>query len=63
MKAKILFYALPALILATFHLAEAQQATKIPRIGYLGFGFLSSRGSANPLRADAFRQDCASLAT
>jgi ABC-type uncharacterized transport system substrate-binding protein len=34
MKAKILVYALPALILTTIHLAEAQQpAEKIPRIG------------------------------
>jgi putative ABC transport system substrate-binding protein len=36
MKAKILVYALPALILATIHLAEAQQAKKVPRIGFLG---------------------------
>ena len=35
MKAKILVYALPALILATIHLAEAQQPKKVPRIGYL----------------------------
>jgi putative tryptophan/tyrosine transport system substrate-binding protein len=35
MKAKILVYALPALILATIHLAEAQQPAKIPRIGVL----------------------------
>src|SRR5262245_46018302 len=35
MKAKILVYALPALILTIIHLAEAQQAKKIPRIGYL----------------------------
>ena len=35
MKAKILVYALPALILAAIHLAEAQQPKKIPRIGYL----------------------------
>jgi hypothetical protein len=35
MKTKILVYALPALILATIHLAEAQQPKKIPRIGYL----------------------------
>ena len=35
MKAKILFYALSALILATIHLAEAQQPGKIPWIGYL----------------------------
>jgi ABC-type uncharacterized transport system substrate-binding protein len=35
MRAKILVYMLPALILATIHLAEAQQPGKIPRIGYL----------------------------
>jgi putative tryptophan/tyrosine transport system substrate-binding protein len=35
MKASILLYALLALLLATVHLAEAQQAGKIPRIGYL----------------------------
>src|SRR5262245_24665680 len=38
MKAKILVYALPALILATIHLAEAQQTEKIPWIGYLASG-------------------------
>ena len=35
MKAKILVYALLVLILATIHLAEAQQTKKVPRIGYL----------------------------
>ena len=35
MKAKILVYALSALILTTVHLAEAQQAPKIPLIGIL----------------------------
>jgi putative ABC transport system substrate-binding protein len=35
MRAKILACALPALILATIHLAEAQQLKKIPRIGFL----------------------------
>ena len=35
MKAKILVYALPVLILATIHLAEAQQPKKVARIGYL----------------------------
>ena len=48
MKAKILLYALPALILTTIHLAEAQQAEKVFRIGYLG-----SSGSDPP---QAFRQ-------
>jgi hypothetical protein len=38
MKAKILVYALPALILSIVHLAEAQQTKKIPRIGLLNFG-------------------------
>ena len=35
MKAKILVCALPALIVITIHLADAQQAKKVPRIGYL----------------------------
>jgi putative ABC transport system substrate-binding protein len=50
MKAKILVYALPALILGTIHLAEAQQPKKIPRIGYLS---LRSGPADNDL---AFRQ-------
>jgi putative tryptophan/tyrosine transport system substrate-binding protein len=37
MKTKIIVYALPALILATIHLAQAQQSKKIPRIGLIGF--------------------------
>jgi putative tryptophan/tyrosine transport system substrate-binding protein len=36
MKPKILIYALPALILTTIHLAEAQQPTKVPKLGWLG---------------------------
>jgi putative tryptophan/tyrosine transport system substrate-binding protein len=51
MKAKILVYALPALILATIHLVEAQQQVKIPRIGILQGG--SAASSKNNL--DAFR--------
>ena len=35
MRAKILVYAIPALILTTIHLAQAQQPKKVPRIGYL----------------------------
>jgi ABC-type uncharacterized transport system substrate-binding protein len=35
MKAKLLVYALPILILTTIHLAEAQQPKKLPRIGVL----------------------------
>src|SRR5262245_31417973 len=48
MRAKILAYALPALVLTTIHLAEAQ-SKKVPRIGYL------SSGSAS-IRTEAFRQ-------
>jgi putative tryptophan/tyrosine transport system substrate-binding protein len=51
MKAKILVYALPALILATIHVAEAQQPKKVPRIGYLG-----GSATANPDRLEAFRR-------
>ena len=51
MKAKILVYALPALILTTIQLAEAQQQpTKIPRIGYL------MTRSLDPVRSEALRQ-------
>jgi putative tryptophan/tyrosine transport system substrate-binding protein len=57
MKAKILVYALPALILATIHVAEAQQPGKIPRIGLL----LTSSQSFNAPRINAFRQGLHSL--
>src|SRR5262245_26083611 len=49
MKAKILVFALLGLILATIHLAEAQQPKKVPRIGYLG-------ATPHSARIDAFRQ-------
>jgi putative tryptophan/tyrosine transport system substrate-binding protein len=52
MKAKILVYALPALILATLHLAEAQQPTRVPRIGFL----VGGSPSGNAGRIEAFRQ-------
>jgi putative ABC transport system substrate-binding protein len=52
MKAKILVYALPVLILTIIHLAEAQQAKKVPRIGYL----TAASASAMVPRANAFRQ-------
>src|SRR5215831_3451431 len=52
MKAKILVYALPALILTIIHLAEAQQAKKIPRIGILPPGPITERMHL----WDAFRQ-------
>ena len=50
MKAKILVYALPALILATIHFAEAQQPKKIYRLG-----FLSNRAEIGP-NEEAFRR-------
>jgi putative ABC transport system substrate-binding protein len=49
MKAKILVCALPALILTTIHLAEAQQPKKVPRIGY-------QSASSSGEREEAFRQ-------
>ena len=52
MKAKILVYALPVLILTIIHLAEAQQAKKVPRIGYL----TAASASAMVPRVNAFRQ-------
>jgi putative tryptophan/tyrosine transport system substrate-binding protein len=53
MKAKILVYALLALILTSIHIAEAQQQAKISRIGYLDSGTAS--GSAVLL--DVLRQE------
>src|SRR5262249_6293118 len=52
MKAKIPFWVLPSVFLATACLAQAQQPTKIPRIGYLNAG----SASANTARHEAFRQ-------
>jgi len=52
MRAKILVYALLALILAIIHLAEAQQPPKVSRIGYLGLSF----PSANAARIEALQQ-------
>src|SRR5215510_10723893 len=50
MKAKIFVYALLALFLGTVHLAEAQQAAKVPRIGFLSF-----RADPNSPYIEAFR--------
>jgi putative tryptophan/tyrosine transport system substrate-binding protein len=52
MKAKLIVYALSALILTMIHLAEAQQLKKVPRIGYLS----STSSSAGSSRIEAFRQ-------
>jgi putative tryptophan/tyrosine transport system substrate-binding protein len=53
MKAKILVYVLPVLILATIHFAEAQQSAKVHRIGYLT---ADSRSAHADVRAEAFRE-------
>ena len=42
MKAKILVYVLPALILAAIHLAEAQTQVKVHKIGWLSPGSATS---------------------
>jgi ABC-type uncharacterized transport system substrate-binding protein len=52
MRTKTVVVLLIALALASVHLAEAQQPTKIPRIGYIDGGFPST----NAARIDAFRQ-------
>jgi hypothetical protein len=52
MKAKVLVFALLALILTTIHLVEAQQAAKVPRIGYLSSG---SPPTTTPEFREAFR--------
>jgi putative ABC transport system substrate-binding protein len=52
MKRKIIGFELCALLFALCFFAEAQQPTKIPRIGYLGFG----DPSVNRARTEAFRQ-------
>jgi ABC-type uncharacterized transport system substrate-binding protein len=57
MKTKMLVYALPALILTTIHLAEAQQAGKIFRIGFLD----NSTAAGSAVLAEAFRQELSKL--
>ncbi len=49
MNKKILVSILAVVILAFVHLAEAQQPTKIPRIGFLS-------GGGDPVETEAFRQ-------
>jgi putative tryptophan/tyrosine transport system substrate-binding protein len=53
-----LLWLLTVLVLASIHLAEAQQRTKIPRLGRLG---ADSRSSADLARIDAFRQGLGEL--
>jgi len=52
MNRKIFCFALSALIFAVSLPAQAQQPTKIPRIGFLGANFPTT----NPARQEAFRQ-------
>ncbi len=52
MKKKLTFLTLCALLFALCWSAEAQQPTKIPRIGYLG----GNSPSSNPDRIEPFRQ-------
>src|ERR1700752_229026 len=57
MKTKILVYALPVLILAAVHLAEAQQTRKVARLGFLD----GSTASGIAVLVDAFRQELSKL--
>jgi ABC-type uncharacterized transport system substrate-binding protein len=52
MSGKILVWLLATVLLTTALTSEAQQPTKIPRIGYMGASFRST----NPARIEAFRQ-------
>ena len=52
MRAKIFVYALPVLILATIHVAQAQQPKKVPRVAYFSAGSASSQAS----RLNGFKQ-------
>jgi ABC-type uncharacterized transport system substrate-binding protein len=52
MKAKILVYALPALILTTIHIAEAQQPKKVWRIGLSHVGLDHVPPPLEPLRQE-----------
>jgi putative ABC transport system substrate-binding protein len=54
MKVKLLVYALPALIVTTIHIAEAQQTTKISKLGFLGSEYL-------PAHIEAVRQGLRNL--
>jgi putative ABC transport system substrate-binding protein len=59
MSKKVICVALGAMLVALSFAAEAQQLTKIPRIGFLG----AASASALAARIEAFRQGLASLAT
>ena len=57
MRARILIYALPAIIMVIFHIAEAQQPKKIARIGYLA----GTAAESDLPRFEAFRQGLRAL--
>ena len=57
MKTKTLLFAVVTLILASVHLANAQQAKQIARIGFLGAAFATS----NPARHQALQQGLRAL--
>jgi putative ABC transport system substrate-binding protein len=52
MSRNMIVFVVSIVILASTHLANAQQPTKVPRIGFL----LASSASANSARVEAFRQ-------
>ena len=56
---RIVICLLLTVLLFTISPAQAQQPTKIPRIGYLTASSLSAQSA----RIEAFRQVCASLGT
>jgi len=57
MKAKIPVYVLPALILATIYLAEAQQQAKVAKIGWLTSSATGSRALWQALRELGYVED------
>jgi hypothetical protein len=59
MKSKSVFWLLITVLLMTASSAEAQQPTKVPRIGYL----LGPRFPFSQLASIRSARDCASLAT
>ena len=59
MKQTITTFALSAMLLALNFPVDAQQPTKVPRIGYLS----ATSPSVNPARIEASGRVCASLAT
>ena len=57
MNHKLIFFLLAASVLICFHLAEAQQTAKVPRIGFLD----NSTASGNAVRFEAVRQELSKL--